>query len=98
MFDFDWLCLTSNIIFGSLLHILILKYIDVSRIVWYHKCEDGILTHGMFDLNSISQKSLQAPHISKYIKESIEKILDRGLNTRQISEEHKKFCFNAQSS
>jgi hypothetical protein len=52
----------------------------------------------MFDLNSISQKFLQAPHISKYIKESIEKRLDRGFKTRQIYEEHKKFCFNAQVS
>jgi hypothetical protein len=65
MFDLDWLCLTSDAFFGSLLHILILKYLNVLKIVWYHMdhtCEDGILTDGMFDLDSISQKSLQAPH------------------------------------
>jgi hypothetical protein len=61
----------------------LLKYPNVAKIAWYlmeHIHEDGTLTHGACDPNSMSCRSFQAPCISKHLKER----LDKGLTTKQI--------------
>jgi hypothetical protein len=48
---------------------------------------------GAFDMDSISHKSFQAPHISKHLKEWVEEGLDRGLTINSFNEEHQNLWF-----
>ncbi len=75
----------------------LLNYPNVVEIQWYnmdHTCEDGTPTHGTLDLDLILCTSSQFPHISKHIKEWVEKRLDKGFITKQIYEKHRKMWFN----
>jgi len=48
---------------------------------------------GAFDMDSISHKSFQAPHISNHLKEWVEEGLDRGLTINSFNEENQNLWF-----
>ena len=71
-------------------------YPHIGEVIYYHSehiIENGEITHGVMDPDSIARRSEVAPRISEELKRWLIKRLDERLTAKQVLEEHKKVWY-----